>query len=115
MRAEFDGQDYFFYLDRNKQELQNLPIQSLEAELQKPFENCGWDKKAILEFGENNGPDGIQLKHLPEGAETWDEFKEIKVTINARALSYVQERGSFGTRYNFSDKIDIVDGLPDQL
>jgi len=106
MRAEFDGQDYSFYI--NKGELFELPEQSLEAQIQQPFTNTKLNKRAVLKSGENDGPDGIKLRTLPEEAQTWDEFKEINVTINKKARDYIQQTGSYGTRYNGSDKIEII-------
>ena len=106
MRAEFDGQDYLFYVSRD--ELLRLPEQSLESQLQQPFSNAKLNKRAVLKSGENNGPDGIKLRTLSEEAEKWDKFKEINVTINKRAQDYIQQTGSFGTRYNGSDKIEII-------
>lgn len=113
MRAEFDGQDYYFYFDKDGQELERVKTQKLEARLQKPFGQGDWNKKATLEFGENNGFDGIKLELLPESADgIWDRAQEVRVIINQRALSYVEERGRFGTRYNGSDKVEIFNGLP---
>ena len=113
MRAEFDGQDYALYLNKDTQELQRLKTQKLEAQLQQPFRGEDWDKKVVLEFGENSCQDGIGLSFLPETADgIWDKVKEVRVIINRRALGYVEQIGQFGTRYNGSDKIEIINGLP---
>ena len=112
MRAEFDGQDFTLYLDKNNQELQQLRNTSLQARLQTPFGGEDLGKIVTLRFGENKGNDGIELKYLPEGTSGWENIQEVKVTINDRAYGYVQQRGSFGTRYNGSDKIEIINGLP---
>jgi len=110
MRAEFDGLDYTLYLDRKKGELENLKSKNLTAQLKKTFSTEDLGKLVILSYGENKGPDGIELVFFPE--ITWDKFQEARVTINERAYQHIQERGSFGTRCNGSDKIEIVHGLP---
>lgn len=112
MRAEFDGLDYFLYLDREEGELENLKSKSLTAQLKKSFSDVDLDKLVILSYGENNGPDGIEFVFFPE--ITWDKLQEARVTINERAYRHIRERGSFGTRYNGSDKIEIFNGLPDR-
>ena len=65
-----------------------------------------------LEYGENNGPDGIDLKYIPKNPNSWESILEISVKINDRTYNHILERGSFGTRYNGSDKIQIYNGNP---
>ena len=113
MRVEFDGQDYTFYLDQKENELERVRTQSLEAQLVKPFGQGDWGKRAVLEFGENNGSDGIRLEFFPPEAEgVFDRITEVRVKMNQRAWDYVRERGQFGTRYLGGDKIEIINRLP---
>ena len=113
MRAEFDGQDFALYLDLKQRELNKLGAQRLESQLQQPFGGEDLGKLITLEFWENEGPDGIELKYFPKDFGSWEQVEIIRVTMNHRAYRHVKERGSFGTRCNGSDKIEIINGLPD--
>ena len=67
------------------------------------------DKKVTLELKDNvSHPDGIELSYTPKDPDSWEHIKEVNVVINERALSYIVDRGSFGTRYNgLGNKVDI--------
>jgi len=112
MKATFDGQDYMLMLDRNKGELQGLRQGKLEAPLTEHWGDKDLGKVVSLELVDNNGSDGIELKYLPEGAESWEAIQRVQVKMNERAYTYVRGRRQFGTRYNGSDKIEIFDGDP---
>jgi len=101
---------FTLYLDSTEQELEELKIERIQTQLNRAFSDEDLGKLVSLEFGENKGPDGIELKYFPEN-ESWEKVKEIRVKINERAYNHVQEKGSFGTRYNGSDKIEIVNGI----
>lgn len=66
-----------------------------------------WGKNVILELVENDGPDGFHFQYLPPNAGGWDEIKTVSVKINPWAYGHIERQGSFGTRYNGSDKIEI--------
>ena len=112
MKAIFDGQDYILMLDKKTQELQGLQQRKFEAPLTERWGDKDLGKLVSLELADNSGSDGIEIKYLPEGAESWEAIQRIQVRINKRACSYVRERGQFGTRYNGSDKIEIWNGDP---
>lgn len=113
MEAEFDGQDYFLFLDKKKKELLEVKKKvKLKTRLTKPFRGVELGKLVTLEYGENNGPDGIDLKYIPKNPNSWESILEISVKINDRTYNHILERGSFGTRYNGSDKIQIYNGNP---
>ena len=112
MKATFDGQDYMIMLNKEKSELQGLRQGGLEAPL---TEHCGdkdLGKIVSLELADNNGSDGIGLKYLPDGAESWEAIQRVQVRMNERAYNHVEERGQFGTRYGMGDKIEIFNGDP---
>jgi len=116
MKAIFDGQDYTLMLEKATQELLQLGQgKKLTAKLTRPWGEAEWSKLASLELKENNAIDGIELMYLPEGAENWDVIEQIRVRLNLRAYSFVEQRGEFGTRYNGSDKIRIINGYPEEL
>jgi len=112
MKATFDGQDYMLILDRKTQELQGVRQGKLEAPLTEHWGDKDLGKLVSLELADNNGSDGIELKYLPEGAESWEAIQRVQVRINERAYSHVRERGQFGTRYGMGDKIEIFNGDP---
>jgi len=111
MKATFDGQDYTLILDKAQGELRRLKEASLETQLKDHWSDQNLDKKVILQLGENNGPDGIELAYTPENAVSWEAIQEVNVTINENAYDFVRQRGEFGTRYNGSDKIMILNGM----
>lgn len=115
MRADFDGQDYFCFLDREQDELRKLMKEALSAPLKQAWEEKELGKTVILRYGENNGPDGIDLQFLPDGAESWNDIEQVQVTVSQRAYNHIEERGRFGTRYGMGNKIEIIVGLPDQI
>ena len=112
MKATFDGQDYMLMLDKKTQELQGLRQRKLEAPLTEHWGDKDLGKLVSLELADNSGSDGIELKHLPESAKSWEAIKIIQVKVNERAYNFIKERGNFGTRYNGSDKIEIMNGDP---
>ena len=112
MKATFDGQDYMLILDKKAQELQGLRQKKLEATLTEDFGDEDFGKLVSLELADNNGSDGIELKYLPEGAESWEAIQRIQVRMNERAYIHVETRGRFGTRYGMGDKIEIFNGDP---
>ena len=112
MKATFDGQDYMFMLDTKKGELQGLRQGRIEAPLTEHWGDKDLGKVVSLELAENTGSDGIELKYLPENAEGWEAIQRIQVRVNEGAYRHITERGQFGTRYNGSDKIEIMDGDP---
>ncbi len=109
MIATFDKQDYQITLQGADNNILRLPSGKLTATLEEhgSFENLG--KVVRLELVENKGTDGIELQYLPEGTGGWNEVEEILVRMNNSAYQKVRERGKFGTRYNGSDKIEILD------
>ena len=116
MKVIFTGQDYILMLERRTQELQRLRQGKLEAPLKEawsPDKNLG--KVVSLELAETNAIDGIELKYEPKGAESWEVIKRVQVKINGRAYTNVRTHERFGTRYNGSDKIEIVNGFPEEL
>ena len=112
MKATFDGQDYMLMLDKKTQELQGLRQKRLEAPLTEHFGDKDLGKVVSLELADNTGSDGIELKYLPEGAESWEAIQIVQVKVNERAYGHVRERGQFGTRYGMGDKIEIFNGDP---
>lgn len=112
MKATFDGQDYMLMLDKKTREFQGLRQGRLEAPLTEHWEDKDLGKIVSLELADNNGSDGIELEYLPDGAESWEAIQRVQVKMNERAYGYVRERGQFGTRYNGSDKIEIINGDP---
>lgn len=116
MKAEFDGQDYMLMLERRTQEFQKLRQGKLEAPLKQAWEpDKDLGKVVSLELAENDGMDGIELRHLPEDAESWEAIQRVQVKLNDRAYNHVMQYGQFGTRYNGSDKVEIVNGFPEEL
>jgi len=112
MKTTFDGQDYMLMLDKKTQELQELRQRKIESPLTEHWGDKDLGKLVSLELADNNGSDGIELKYLPEDAESWEAIKRVQVKINYRAYDHVIERGQFGTRYNGSDKIQVMNGDP---
>ena len=112
MKATFDGQDYTLILDKEKRELQGLRQEKLEAPLKDHWRDEDLGKVVSLEFADNTGNDGIEVKYLPEGAESWESIKKVQVKMNVGAYRYVESRGQFGTRYGMGDKIEIFNGDP---
>ncbi len=112
MKATFDGQDYMLMFDKEKRELKRLRQGKLEAPLTEYWGDKDLGKVVSLELADNNGSDGIELKYLPDGAESWEAIQRVQVRMNERAYSHVETRGQFGTRYNGSDKIEIFNGDP---
>ncbi|HLC80606.1 MAG TPA: hypothetical protein VJG31_02435 [Candidatus Nanoarchaeia archaeon] len=110
MKATFDGQDYLLILDKKTDELTRLRQEKLEALLTKLWEDNDLGKVISLEFADNNGNDGIELKYLPEGAESWEAIRKVQVRVNEWAYNHIRDRGQFGTRYGIGDKIEIFDG-----
>lgn len=108
MKATFDGQDYLLTLNRETQDLQELQKKGLEAQLTEQWGTEKLGKLVTLELADNNGSDGIELKYTPCDAESWEAIQGIQVKINNQAYNYIKERGQFGTRYNGSDKIEII-------
>ncbi len=113
MKAMFDGQDYMLILDKETGELEQLHQRKLEATLTEPWGDEDLGKIVSLELADNNGSDGIELKNLPENAESWEAIKQVQIKINESAYSHVKERGRFGTRYGgIGNKIEIFNGDP---
>ena len=106
MRAVFfENMDYL--LQVLEEEFKKLPSNPLEASLRPAFSEGDLGKRVVLEFEDNSQPDGIDLRYLPENAQSFDEIKEIRVRMNGRAYQLIQARRKFGTRYNGSEKVDI--------
>ena len=112
MKATFDGQDYMLMLAKEKRELQGLRQERLEAPLTEHWGDKDLGKVVSLELADNHGSDGIELKYLPEDAESWEAIQQVQVKMNERAYSHVETRGQFGTRYGMGDKIEIFNGDP---
>ncbi|MEK6887805.1 MAG: hypothetical protein AABX14_02550 [Candidatus Aenigmatarchaeota archaeon] len=112
MKATFNGQDYTLMLNRETQELQGLQQRKLEAPLTEHWGDKDLGKTVSLELADNSEVDGIELRYLPVGAENWEAIQRVQVKVNKRAYSHIRERGQFGTRYNGSDKIEIMNGDP---
>lgn len=111
MKAEFDGQDYFIYLDPSKPELRDIALGQLEADLTAPFEKKKLGKKVVVIGRETNHPDGIEVNYLPEGADSWEAIQQVQVLVSSRARVNLDKFGVTGTRYNGSDKIEIRNSL----
>ena len=47
----------------------------------------------------------------PEVVETFEEIQEVNIKIAQRALSNLRFGGRIGTRYDGSNKIEILDGM----
>ncbi|MEK6898373.1 MAG: hypothetical protein AABX28_03385 [Nanoarchaeota archaeon] len=101
----FGNTDYLLQVYEGEFEL--LPRQCLETQLQLAFRDDDLGKKVVLRYKDNPQSDGIDLRYLPENAQSSDEIQEIEIDISSRAYNLIRERGKFGTRYNGSDKIDI--------
>ncbi len=100
----FDNMDYLIeVLDK---EFLKLQESRLETSLRHAYEGTDMRKGVSLELMENEGYDGIELKHLPVDAQSWEEIEHVRIRINDRAYLYVRARGKFGTRYSDA-KIDI--------
>ena len=114
MIAQFDGQDYFVYLDKSPDnlELRKVTLCPLEANLEMKYNYSGFPKKLVLQSQETNHPDGIEVSYFPPGAESWADIQEIRVSISSRARVNLSKFGVVGTRYNGSDNIEIMDGFP---
>ena len=91
MEAEFTGQDYLLFLDKGKGELIRVKEIRLEAKLTEPFRGADLSKVVTLEYGENNGPDEIELEYLPKQARNWDEIKEVKVTRTTNTVQVLPD------------------------
>lgn len=116
MKALITGQDYTLMLKRGARELQRLRKEKLEAPLKQaydPARNLG--KVVTLELVENRGAEGIELTFLPKDAKSWESIKTIQVKLNHEAYDRVEQDERFGTRYDGSNKIDIVNGLLEEL
>ena len=107
MEAEFDGQDYLIVLNEKRRDLQTLREKNLEAKLVEM--DCS-DKKFILEFAENKGPDGIYLMYFPKECKTEDDIEETRVKINEVAYNHIFNWGRFRTRYGIFGVIEILHG-----
>lgn len=70
-------------------------------------------KILTLEVGEVRRSDGIEVNCIPENYASWEEIQEIRVRINEKAQRNIREIGRSGTRYNGSDKIEIINGIPE--
>ncbi len=111
MQAMFDGQDYFIFLDKRTSDLQSLVAgRKIEAPLMDYRDGSDLGKVVNLEMAENDGSDGIQLRYLPDDSPDFESIKVVDIKFDVRAYHFVQQRGKFGTRYNGSDKIEIVNG-----
>ena len=114
MKATFDGQDYMLIFDKDAGEFRQLRRGSqFEAPLTRPFQGDDLGKVVSVEFSDNNEPDGIELRYLPGTAQSWEEIQRVHVKINVRAYNHIEERGTFGTRYDsIGNKIEIFNGMP---
>lgn len=108
MRATFDGQDYTLFLNQETREIQKLRQEKLGAPLKEYWGDKDLRKIVSLELAENNATDGIEFKQFPEDAENWEAIQRIQVRVNGRAYNHILQYGQFGTRYNGSDKIEII-------
>ncbi len=115
MKAFVADQDYTIVLELANQELSRVKERELVAQLHDSLRDIPFDKQLRLKYGECDQPDGIELNYLPEDHKGWDDITGILVTVNERALSYVEQRGFFGTRYGLGDKIEIFNGEPHAL
>ena len=112
MKAIFVGQDYMIMLDKDKNELDRLRQEKLEAPLTEDPEGKDLEKIVTLELADNDGPDGIEVKYMPVDAESWEKIQRVQVRVNKRAYGHIRQRGTFGTRYGMGDKIEIFNGDP---
>ncbi len=109
MKATFDGMDYTLFLNPETREMQRLGTgEKLEAPLKEHWGDKDLGKVVSLELAENRATDGIEFKQFPEDAENWEAIQKIQVRLNGRAYNHVRSHGQFGTRYNGSDKIEIL-------
>lgn len=108
MQVTFDGRDYLYTLD-DYQELESLLDVKLEAPLEHPFGDL--EKKATLEFAENDGHDGIDLTYVRETPSGWEGIKTVNVKLNSWAYNHVLKKGRFGTRYSSSGVVEIQVGI----
>ncbi|MBU0930147.1 MAG: hypothetical protein KJ623_03700 [Nanoarchaeota archaeon] len=116
MKAEFDGQDYMLFLEKGSNELLRLENEKFEAPLKQAWEpENDLGKLVTIELAENGAMDGIELKYFPEDAGSFDEIKNIQVKLNRGAYKQVVKYGQFGTRYNCSDKVEIINGYSEEL
>ena len=118
MRAVFNGDDYTLILDRAIRELDWLRYsgQKLSAPMERPWKQGAWsDKIATLEFGKTSHPDGIEMAYVPANAEDWDHIREARFVFNDIAYRHIADRGSFGTRYDGSNKVQIFNGDPAEM
>lgn len=116
MIAVFDGQDYLLMLRKETEELQKLKQGKLEAQLQLAYEpDKDSGKKVTVGLAENNCSDGVELTFVREGKEGWNSIREIRIGLNNRAYANLIEHGQVGTRYNGSDKVEIINSYPDEF
>ncbi|MBS3090107.1 hypothetical protein J4461_04515 [Candidatus Pacearchaeota archaeon] len=96
--------------------MQRLREGKLEAPLKKAWELDKYSGKTVsLELTNTDAIDGIELKYLPDNAENWEAIQRVQVKLDNWAYNHVREYGQFGTRYNGSDKIEIMNGFPEEL
>jgi hypothetical protein len=108
MKAFFDGQDYILILDKAIQELEKLHQHNIKAPLKQYCGSENLDKLVRLGLNENDEIDGIEVTFLPKGFNGWESIERIEVNINNKAYEHIKTKGKFGTRYNGSDKIEIL-------
>ena len=107
MKASFTGWDYFLYIEKNKDDIENLRTSKLETMLQFGGDDST-DKKVTLELRDKvNNPDGIEVLFLPKHPKSWKHIKEINVVINEKALNHIVDGDGFWTHYNSRGNIDI--------
>ena len=107
MIASFTGSEYLLYIEKNKDDIEKLRTSKLETMLQFGGDDST-DKKVTLELRDKvNNSDGIEVLFLPKHPKSWQHIKEINVVINEKALTYIVDKGSFGTHYNSQGNIDI--------
>ncbi|MBN1160152.1 MAG: hypothetical protein JXA43_02870 [Candidatus Diapherotrites archaeon] len=100
-RALLIGTDAEFYFDR--EQFNNLRNTPLEGEFEDMNKGWNFDKFTLaFEDFRDNG-DGIRAEPNPE-------TNIVEVKLNENALTYLKERGEWGSRWMMSDKIKFSIG-----
>ena len=111
MQAAICDQDYFLRLDTLSRELQQAGQgRKLGADLTELYDSKPLGKKVVLGYGENDGPDGIEVSFVRKG-DGWAGIREIHIKIGQFAYDAILRRGRFSTRYDGSNMIEIMNGI----
>ena len=107
MKAGMIGPDYIIHLDAKEAEFNKLKSQSLETTLIDADTGKDLGKCVILELGETDNPDGIEVNFEPKKRRGWVDITTIRIMLNKRAGENIEHHRRLGTRYAGSNMIDV--------